>query len=88
MVTKPIDGREFAHACDHLLYAMENKRIVHGDQVELNKSIAACARVPYAEGGWIIGRRASNANVTAAVGIAMAVSMASTALGDTDIVSV
>jgi hypothetical protein len=88
VVTKPIDGREFAHACDHLLYAMENKRIVHGDQVELNKSIAACARVPYAEGGWIIGRRASNANVTAAVGIAMAVSMASTALGDTDIVSV
>jgi phage terminase large subunit-like protein len=85
IMTTPIDGRAFAQACDQLLAAMENQRLVHGDQVGLNKSISACARVPYSEGGWIIGRRASNANVTAAVATAMVVSLASRPMSDTDI---
>ena len=85
IMTTAIDGRAFAQACDQLLSAMENERLVHGDQVSLNKSISACARVPYAEGGWLIGRRASNANVTAAVATAMVVSLASRPISDTDI---
>ena len=85
IMTTPMDGRAFAQACDQLLSAMENQRLVHGDQVSLNKSISACARVPFSEGGWLIGRRASNANVTAAVATAMVVSLASRPISDTDI---
>ena len=83
--TTPFDGRVFATACDQMLSAMENKRLVHKDEVTFNKHISACARVPFTEGGWLIGRRASNANVTGAVSAAMAISLASKPISDTDI---
>ncbi len=86
--TNAIDGRAFAMACDQMLSAMEHKRLVHNDEVTFNKHIAACARVPFLEGGWIIGRRASNANVTGAVAAAMAISLASKPISDIDIISV
>lgn len=83
--TEAIDGRAFSAACDYMLMAMENKRLMHNDEVTFNKHISACARVPYAEGGWIIGRRASNANVSGAVAAAMAIYLASTKYNDTEI---
>ena len=83
--TEAIDGRAFSAACDYMLMAMENKRLVHKDEVTFNKHISACARVPYAEGGWLIGRRASNANVSGAVAAAMAIYLASTKYNDTEI---
>lgn len=86
--TTAIDGRAFAMACDQLLSAMEHGRLRHRDEVTFNKHISACARVPFAEGGWLIGRRASNANVTGAVAAAMAVSLASKPFSDTLIASI
>jgi phage terminase large subunit-like protein len=86
--TTAIDGRAFAMACDRMLSAMEHKRLIHKDEVTFNKHISACARVPFTEGGWIIGRRASNANVSGAVAAAMAISLASEPIADVDIVSV
>jgi phage terminase large subunit-like protein len=83
--TTAIDGRAFAMACDQMLSAMEHKRLMHNDEVTFNKHISACARIPFAEGGWLIGRRASNANVTGAVAAAMAISLASKPISDTDI---
>jgi phage terminase large subunit-like protein len=83
--TTAIDGRAFAMACDQMLSAMEHKRLMHNDEVTFNKHISACARIPFAEGGWLIGRRASNANVTGAVAAAMAISLASKPTSDTDI---
>ena len=71
-----------------MLSAMEHKRLIHKDEVTFNKHISACARVPFTEGGWIIGRRASNANVSGAVAAAMAISLASEPIADVDIVSV
>jgi phage terminase large subunit-like protein len=85
IVTTAIDGRAFAMACDQMLSAMEHKRLMHNDEVTFNKHISACARIPFAEGGWLIGRRASNANVTGAVAAAMAISLASKPISDTDI---
>jgi phage terminase large subunit-like protein len=86
--TTAIDGRMFAMACDQMLMAMEAGRLVHKDETTFNKHISACARVPYTEGGWIIGRRASNQNVTGAVAAAMAISFASEKYSDTLIVSI
>ena len=83
--TTAIDGRAFAMACDQMLSAMEHQRLIHKDEVTFNKHISACARIPFAEGGWLIGRRASNANVTGAVAAAMAISLASKPISDTDI---
>ena len=85
IMTTAIDGRAFAMACDQMLGAMEHGRLRHNDEVTFNKHISACARIPFAEGGWLIGRRASNANVTGAVAAAMAISLASKPLSDTDI---
>lgn len=86
--TTAIDGRAFAMACDQMLSAMEHQRLVHKDEVTFNKHISACARIPFAEGGWLIGRRASNANVTGAVAAAMAISLASKPISDIDVISV
>ena len=85
IVTTAIDGRAFAMACDQMLSAMEHNRLLHKDEVTFNKHISPCARVPFSEGGWLIGRRASNANVTGAVAAAMAISLASQPTSDTDI---
>ena len=86
--TTAIDGRAFAMACDQMLSAMEHGRLRHKDEVTFNKHISACARIPFAEGGWLIGRRASNANVTGAVAAAMAISLASKPVSDIDVISV
>jgi phage terminase large subunit-like protein len=85
IMTTAIDGRAFAMACDQMLSAMEHHRLIHKDEVTFNKHVSACARIPFAEGGWLIGRRASNANVTGAVAAAMAISLASKPISDTDI---
>jgi phage terminase large subunit-like protein len=85
IMTTAIDGRAFAMACDQMLSAMEHSRLIHKDEVTFNKHVSACARIPFAEGGWLIGRRASNANVTGAVAAAMAISLASKPISDTDI---
>ena len=88
IMTTAIDGRAFAMACDQMLSAMEHGRLRHKDEVTFNKHISACARIPFAEGGWLIGRRASNANVTGAVAAAMAISLASKPIADIDVISV
>jgi phage terminase large subunit-like protein len=85
IMTTAIDGRAFAMACDQMLSAMEHSSLIHKDEVTFNKHVSACARIPFAEGGWLIGRRASNANVTGAVAAAMAISLASKPISDTDI---
>jgi phage terminase large subunit-like protein len=85
IMTTAIDGRAFAMACDQMLSAMEHQRLIHKDEVTFNKHISACARIPFAEGGWLIGRRASNANVTGAVAAAMAISLGSKPLSESDV---
>jgi phage terminase large subunit-like protein len=88
IMTTAIDGRAFAMACDQMLSAMEHNRIIHKDEVTFNKHVSACARIPFAEGGWLIGRRASNANVTGAVAAAMAISLASKPVSEFDVIAI
>jgi phage terminase large subunit-like protein len=88
IMTTAIDGRAFAMACDQMLSAMEHNRLIHKDEITFNKHVSACARIPFAEGGWLIGRRASNANVTGAVAAAMAISLASKPISEFDVIAI
>jgi hypothetical protein len=54
IMTTAIDGRAFAMACDQMLSAMEHSRLIHKDEITFNKHVSACARIPFAEGGWCV----------------------------------
>jgi hypothetical protein len=61
-----IDGMEYATACDEFLGSVPS-RLVHTNQPELTRQILSAVKLPYGDGGWIIGRKASSATVCAAV---------------------
>ena len=65
------DGHNYATACDQLLSAVTSKRLRHGNNDELTKQILSAVRLPMGDGGWIIGRRASQTTVCAAVAVAL-----------------
>jgi len=66
-----IDGSEYAQSCDELLGAVTSGRLVHNGQPELTKQILSASRLPYGDGAWVIGRRASKAAVCATVASAL-----------------
>lgn len=67
-----IDGALYGQACDELLGAITSKRLRHDPkQTELSKQILSAARLPFGDGGWTIGRRASQSTVTACVAVAL-----------------
>lgn len=65
-----IDGLEYAQACDEFLGAIPN-RLVHSGQEELTKQVLSAVKLPYGDGGWIMGRKVSAANISASVASAM-----------------
>lgn len=67
-----VNRATFYQACDELLNAMVNKRLVHAGQPELSANVHACARKEDPSGGWRI-IRAGRQPITAAVGLAMVV---------------
>jgi phage terminase large subunit-like protein len=66
------DGHNYATACDQLLSAITSNRLRHAGNPELTKQILSAVRLPHGDGGWVIGRRASQATVCAAVATALA----------------
>jgi phage terminase large subunit-like protein len=69
--TTPIDGAIYGQACDEMLSAITSQRLVHGDQMELNKQVLSAVKLPFKDGGWYLGRKASAATICACVGMAM-----------------
>jgi len=70
-----IDGGLYGQSCDELLGAITSKRLRwhrHANQADFVQQISSAVRLPLGDGGWIIGRRASQANVTACVAAALA----------------
>lgn len=67
-----VSRQVFYQACDELLNAMTNKRLVHAGQPELTAHVAGCARKTDPSGGWRI-IKASRQQITAAVALAMTV---------------
>jgi hypothetical protein len=66
-----IDGALYGQCCDELLGAITSKRLRHKNQTELSKQILSAARLPFGDGGWTIGRRASQSTVCATVATAL-----------------
>jgi len=66
-----IDGADYGMACDQLLGAVVSKRLRHKGQVELTKQVLSASKLPYGDGAWIIGRRASKVAVCATVAAAL-----------------
>lgn len=57
----------YPQACDELLGAINSNRLRHLNQKELTVQILSAVKLPRGDGGWIIGRKASQAAVCAAV---------------------
>jgi phage terminase large subunit-like protein len=69
-------GGEFAQASDELLSAMVHGRLKLQDQPVMVEHLLACAKKPYADGGWRIVRRSSSGPIAGAVSLAMALHFA------------
>lgn len=67
-----MDGAIYAESCDRWLGAINSHRLQHGNQDELTQQTLSAAKLPYGDGSWIIGRRASRVAVCAAVASALA----------------
>lgn len=69
--TIDVDGAEYGMACDQLLGAVVSGRLRHKGQIELTRQVLSASRLPYGDGAWIIGRRASKVAVCATVASAL-----------------
>ena len=67
-----MDGAIYAESCDRWLGAINSHRLQHGGQEELTQQTLSAAKLPFGDGSWIIGRRASRVAVCAAVASALA----------------
>jgi hypothetical protein len=67
----PIDGALYGQSCDEMLSAITSNRLVHGNQTELNQQVLSAVRLPFKDGGWYLGRKASGAVICATVAMAM-----------------
>ena len=67
-----MDGAIYAESCDRWLGAINSHRLQHGGSEELTQQTLSAAKLPYGDGSWIIGRRASKVAVCAAVASSLA----------------
>jgi len=70
--TEPIDGLDYAQSCDELLGAISSQRLAHSGQEELTRQCLAAVKLPFGDGGWVMGRKVSNAVICGAIASAMA----------------
>ena len=84
--TEPIDGIDYAQSCDMMLSAIASKRLHHTGQPELTKQVLSAVKLPQGDGGWIMGRKVSNATIAAAVATAMVSNFATRSNTEIDIV--
>jgi hypothetical protein len=69
--TTDMDGAVYAESCDRWLGAINSHRLQHSGQEELTQQTLSAAKLPYGDGSWIIGRRASRVAVCASVATAL-----------------
>lgn len=81
-----IDGLDYAHSCDAMLSAVASGRLEHSNQQELTRQVLSAVKLPQGDGGWIMGRKVSNATIAAAVATAMVTPFATQSDTEIDIV--
>jgi len=67
-----IDGLDYAQSCDEFLSAVASGRVIHAGNEELTKQVLSAVKLPFGDGGWIMGRKISNAIICGAVACSMA----------------
>ena len=80
-----MDGAIYAEACDRMLGAIVSGRLHHNRNEELTKQMLSAAKLSFGDGGWIIGRRASQVAVCACVATALVSYFATQPETDVDI---
>jgi hypothetical protein len=58
---------DYPQSCDELLGAINSKRLKHRNQAALTEQMLSAVQLRRGDGGWVIGRRASQSAVCAAV---------------------
>jgi hypothetical protein len=80
-----MDGAIYAESCDRWLGAINSHRLQHSGQEELTQQTLSAAKLPFGDGSWIIGRRASRVAVCASVASALVTYFATQPETETDI---
>ena len=62
---------DYPQSCDELLGAINSGRLKHRNQASLTEQILSAVQLRRGDGGWVIGRRASQSAVCAAVASAL-----------------
>jgi hypothetical protein len=62
---------DYPQSCDELLGAINSQRLKHRNQASLTEQILSAVQLRRGDGGWVIGRRASQSAVCAAVASAL-----------------
>jgi phage terminase large subunit-like protein len=82
---EPIDGLDYAQSCDELLGAISSQRLAHSGQEELTKQCLSAVKLPFGDGGWVMGRKVSNTTICGAIASALATHYATMAESSVDI---
>jgi hypothetical protein len=75
----------YPQACDEMLSAINSGRLKHRGQSQLSEEVLAAVQLRRGDGGWVIGRRASQSVVCGAVAVALATHFATRPQNDLDI---
>jgi hypothetical protein len=65
-----MDG-DYPQSCDSMLGAINGKRLKHRGQSELTTQMLSAVQLRRGDGGWVLGRRASQSAIPAAVAVAL-----------------
>ena len=76
---------DYPQSCDELLGAINSGRLKHRNQASLTEQMLSAVQLRRGDGGWVIGRRASQSAVCAAVASALVTHFATRPETDIDI---
>lgn len=86
--TEAVDGQDYAQSCDEFLGAISSQRLVHSGQQELTTQCLSAVKLPYGDGGWVMGRKISNATICGAIASALVTHFATRPETEIDIITV
>jgi phage terminase large subunit-like protein len=75
----------YPQACDEMLSAINSGRLKHRGQSQLSEEVLAAVQLRRGDGGWVIGRRASQSVVCGAVAVSLVTHFATRPENDLDI---
>jgi hypothetical protein len=75
----------YPQACDEMLSAINSGRLKHRGQAQLSEEVLAAVQLRRGDGGWVIGRRASQSVVCGAVAVSLVSHFATRPENDLDI---